>query len=171
MCPQVHLMKFLQNHKLDEHNIVKFFGWFQIRNYAWYHTQNKFRKVLVFEMLDMTLKDYCMQASPLPLRDIRSIIQQVWLQYNHIKSKTLNSVSLKLCYILWIFLLVGYLQVATAMEALKRVGVIHTDLHLNNIMLVDHRSTPLRVKLIDFGFAIPESEAKPGMTLQKTCFR
>ncbi|XP_035508669.1 homeodomain-interacting protein kinase 1-like [Morone saxatilis] len=61
-------------------------------------------------------------------------------------------------------------QVVTAFEALKSVGVIHTDVKPDNIMLVDHKR-PFRVKLIDFGLAIPTSETKLGMTLQTVLFR
>jgi len=43
---------------------------------------------------------------------------------------------------------------AVAFAALKRVGVIHTDVKIDNIMMVDHARQPFRVKLIDFGLAI-----------------
>ncbi|XP_037835452.1 homeodomain-interacting protein kinase 1-like [Kryptolebias marmoratus] len=45
-------------------------------------------------------------------------------------------------------------QLATAFDALKKVGVIHTDVKTNNIMLMDQKTKPLQVKLIDFGLAI-----------------
>nr|XP_057944350.1 homeodomain-interacting protein kinase 2-like isoform X2 [Doryrhamphus excisus] len=50
-------------------------------------------------------------------------------------------------------------QLLTAFEALKSIGVIHTDLKSDNIMLVDHTVQPFRVKLIDFGLSITTSEA------------
>ncbi|XP_037621994.1 homeodomain-interacting protein kinase 2-like isoform X2 [Sebastes umbrosus] len=62
-------------------------------------------------------------------------------------------------------------QLAGAFNALKRVGVIHTDVKMNNIMIEDHRKRPLRVKLIDFGLAMYSSEASPGMFLQTPYFR
>ncbi|XP_077419052.1 homeodomain-interacting protein kinase 3-like isoform X2 [Vanacampus margaritifer] len=45
-------------------------------------------------------------------------------------------------------------QLLTAFEGLKSIGVIHTDLKSDNIMLVDHGAAPFRVKLIDFGLSI-----------------
>ncbi|GLD68796.1 homeodomain-interacting protein kinase 1-like protein [Lates japonicus] len=53
-------------------------------------------------------------------------------------------------------------QLATAFDALKRVGLIHSDVKTDNIMMVDHASQPFRVKLIDFGLAIFRSQAKQG---------
>lgn len=60
---------------------------------------------------------------------------------------------------------------ATAFDALKRVGVIHTDVKIDNIMMVDHLRQPFRVKLIDFGLAIFRSEAKPNMVHQTPPYR
>eukprot|EP00064_Thunnus_orientalis_P020473 superscaffoldBa00005644_g20610 len=60
-------------------------------------------------------------------------------------------------------------QLATALNALKNVGVIHTDIKMDNIMLVDHLRLPFRVKLIDFGLAILRSEAQQG-GLYQTCY-
>ncbi|XP_071398127.1 homeodomain-interacting protein kinase 3-like [Centroberyx affinis] len=62
-------------------------------------------------------------------------------------------------------------QLATALEALKSIGVTHTDLKLDNIMLVDHLKKPFKVKVIDFGLAIPRSECKPGSHLQPSFYR
>ena len=70
-----------------------------------------------------------------------------------------------------IVLLTLYLQVATALKALKKISVIHTDIKADNIMLVNRWTRPLKVKLIDFGLAMPRSKAKPGMTLQLAPFR
>ena len=52
------------------------------------------------------------------------------------------------------------LQLAIALQALKGIGVIHTDIKLDNIMLVNQLEQPLKVKLIDFGLAIHVSETK-----------
>ncbi|XP_061671313.1 homeodomain-interacting protein kinase 4-like [Syngnathoides biaculeatus] len=59
-------------------------------------------------------------------------------------------------------------QLLTAFDALKSIGVIHTDLKSDNIMLVNHSATPFRVKLIDFGLSITTSEAHQsyGVALQ-----
>ncbi|XP_030269384.1 homeodomain-interacting protein kinase 1 isoform X1 [Sparus aurata] len=51
-------------------------------------------------------------------------------------------------------------QMATAFDALKGIGVIHTDVKRDNIMMVNHFRRPFEVKLIDFGLAIPTSKAK-----------
>lgn len=45
------------------------------------------------------------------------------------------------------------LQLLTALRSLGAGGVIHTGIKLQNIMLVNHRNQPLRVKLIGFGLA------------------
>lgn len=60
-------MEALMNLKFDQRNIVKYFGTFQL-----FHQQ-----VMVFEWLDMNLDQYLVRASPLPLNEIRAIVQQV----------------------------------------------------------------------------------------------
>ena len=59
-----------------------------------------------------------------------------------------------------IILFILDLQLAIALQALKGIGLIHTDIKLDNIMLVNQREQPLKVKLIDFGLAVPVSETK-----------
>ncbi|KAI3369730.1 hypothetical protein L3Q82_024397 [Scortum barcoo] len=61
-------------------------------------------------------------------------------------------------------------QLATALDSLKSVGLIHTDLKPNNIMFVDHVKKPFQVKVIDFGMAVLTSEA-PLMINQTPCFK
>ncbi|KAI3377522.1 hypothetical protein L3Q82_008435, partial [Scortum barcoo] len=61
-------------------------------------------------------------------------------------------------------------QLATALDSLKSVGLIHTDLKPNNIMFVDHVKKPFQVKVIDFGMAVLTSEA-PQMINQTPCFK
>lgn len=63
------------------------------------------------------------------------------------------------------------MKVATALDALKRMDVIHTDIKSDNIMLVNQHINPLKVKLIDFGLAMPKSSIRQGMTLQALDFR
>ncbi|KAK2851762.1 hypothetical protein Q5P01_008038 [Channa striata] len=46
-------------------------------------------------------------------------------------------------------------QVLVALNSLKSIGVVHTDISINNIMLVNHQLQPFKVKLIDFGLARP----------------
>ncbi|XP_067462128.1 homeodomain-interacting protein kinase 2-like [Thunnus thynnus] len=62
-------------------------------------------------------------------------------------------------------------QLATAFDALKRIRVIHTDVKLDNIMVVNRWTNPLRVKLIDFGLAMSTTQAWTGMRLQTVYFR
>ncbi|XP_056137514.1 uncharacterized protein DDB_G0290685-like [Lampris incognitus] len=62
-------------------------------------------------------------------------------------------------------------QLATAFKALKSIGLIHTDLKLDNIMLVDQVNQPFRVKLIDFGLAVLSSEVQRGSILQPLGYR
>ncbi|XP_040887771.1 homeodomain-interacting protein kinase 2-like [Toxotes jaculatrix] len=62
-------------------------------------------------------------------------------------------------------------QMATALEALKDNEVIHSDIKLDNIMLVDRSEQPLRVKLIDFGLAFETWEADQGSKHQITHYR
>ncbi|XP_027882070.1 homeodomain-interacting protein kinase 2-like isoform X2 [Xiphophorus couchianus] len=49
-------------------------------------------------------------------------------------------------------------QLATALEGLKKVKVIHSDIKTNNIMVVNQKIKPLQVKLIDFGLALHSNQ-------------
>lgn len=57
------------------------------------------------------------------------------------------------------------------MKTLWNVGVLHTDIKPDNVMLVNSMEQPLRIKLIDFGLAILISKAKPGMLTQPIGYR
>ncbi|KAJ4934071.1 hypothetical protein JOQ06_006878 [Pogonophryne albipinna] len=57
-------------------------------------------------------------------------------------------------------------DLATAFDTLKSIGLIHTDLKLDNVMLVDHQVQPFRVKLIDFGLVVKTSEVWKGLGVQ-----
>uniref|UniRef100_A0AAQ4PFZ1 Protein kinase domain-containing protein n=1 Tax=Gasterosteus aculeatus aculeatus TaxID=481459 RepID=A0AAQ4PFZ1_GASAC len=41
-------------------------------------------------------------------------------------------------------------QLLVAFNALKGIGILYTDLKLDNVMLVNHQDQPFKVKLIDF---------------------
>ncbi|XP_055015066.1 homeodomain-interacting protein kinase 1-like [Boleophthalmus pectinirostris] len=60
-------------------------------------------------------------------------------------------------------------QVATALDALKEMSIIHADIKQGNVMVVDHRQRPPQVKLIDFGLARPAKEAKLGRRIHHVC--
>ncbi|KAM7411527.1 hypothetical protein PAMA_021490 [Pampus argenteus] len=62
-------------------------------------------------------------------------------------------------------------EMARALNALKGIGVIHTDLKLDNIMLMDCKRQPFRVKLIDFGLALETFQVRPGMSVQPLWYR
>ncbi|CAG5927357.1 unnamed protein product [Menidia menidia] len=49
-------------------------------------------------------------------------------------------------------------QLLVALSALKKWDIVHTDIKPDNIMLVDHRLQPFKVKLIDFGQAMKHAQ-------------
>ncbi|XP_017329873.1 homeodomain-interacting protein kinase 3a isoform X1 [Ictalurus punctatus] len=126
---EVGILARLSAENADEHNLVRAFECFQHRS----HT------CLVFEMLEQNLYDFLKQNkfSPLPLKVIRAVLQQV----------------------------------ATALRKLKSLGLIHADLKPENIMLVDPRRQPYRVKVIDFGSASHVSKAVCSTYLQSRYYR
>lgn len=62
-------------------------------------------------------------------------------------------------------------QMLVALNALKSIGVTHADIKLDNIMLVNHRSQPFKIKLIDFGMAHPASKIWLGSKIQAIRYR
>ncbi|XP_029690258.1 homeodomain-interacting protein kinase 1-like isoform X1 [Takifugu rubripes] len=60
-------------------------------------------------------------------------------------------------------------QLFMALSDLKKLGILHTDLKPDNIMLVDQRG--LKIKLIDFGLALQTHEAKTGTIMQASGLR
>ncbi|CAJ1061885.1 homeodomain-interacting protein kinase 1-like [Xyrichtys novacula] len=62
-------------------------------------------------------------------------------------------------------------QVANALDHLKTIGMIHADLKLDNVMLVDHEHQPYKVKVIDFGLAGDVSATRLGSNIQTHPFR
>eukprot|EP00064_Thunnus_orientalis_P012042 superscaffoldBa00001802_g12076 len=62
-------------------------------------------------------------------------------------------------------------QVATALQLLRSLGVAHTDIKPDNIMMVDHINQPLRVKIIDFGLARRVSQTDWAMDIQPLNYR
>ncbi|KAK2910683.1 hypothetical protein Q8A73_008398 [Channa argus] len=62
-------------------------------------------------------------------------------------------------------------QMLVAVKALRSIGVVHADIKPDNVMLVNHESQPLRIKLIDFGLACPINKLRQCMTVQAICYR
>uniref|UniRef100_A0A3P8RZQ6 Protein kinase domain-containing protein n=1 Tax=Amphiprion percula TaxID=161767 RepID=A0A3P8RZQ6_AMPPE len=49
-------------------------------------------------------------------------------------------------------------QLLVSLNALKSIGLVHADIKPDNIILVNHKAQPLKVKLIDFGMAHMSSD-------------
>ena len=62
-------------------------------------------------------------------------------------------------------------QLATALSHLSSKQIVHADLKPENVMVVDSRQHPIRVKLIDFGLAHPRFGIDPGACVQTTWYR
>ncbi|XP_039474448.1 homeodomain-interacting protein kinase 1-like isoform X2 [Oreochromis aureus] len=62
-------------------------------------------------------------------------------------------------------------QIAKALDHLKSVRLIHADLKLENVMLVNHQKQPYRVKVIDFSLACDTSAASMGSYIQSRSYR
>lgn len=58
-----------------------------------------------------------------------------------------------------------------ALDALKDIGILHTDLKPDNVVCVNVQDQRLRVKLIDFGQAISFFEAWLEMGIQPIGYR
>ena len=101
------------------------------------------------------------------MMETKRIIQQVWISQLSLKAMAEKIDKNSQYYFTWMlifFLLFTFdLQLAIALQALKGIGLIHTDIKLENIMLVNQREHPLKVKLIDFGLAVHVSKTKQQM--------
>ncbi|XP_034018826.1 homeodomain-interacting protein kinase 1-like [Thalassophryne amazonica] len=62
-------------------------------------------------------------------------------------------------------------QLLVALQVLEWIGIIHCDIKDDNIMFVNLKEEPLRVKLIDFGCAKYASEVEAGMKCQPVSLR
>ena len=63
------------------------------------------------------------------------------------------------------------MQLAVALQALNALGIVHTDLKTDNVMFVNRRDQPLKVKLIDFGLAFRVANLALGQFLQPLVYR
>lgn len=62
-------------------------------------------------------------------------------------------------------------QAAGALSHLKTAGIVHADLRPGNIMVVDTRQQPARIKLIDFGMAFHADSPSAGPDLGTSGYR
>ncbi|CAK6970666.1 homeodomain-interacting protein kinase 2-like [Scomber scombrus] len=61
-------------------------------------------------------------------------------------------------------------QLLAALRVLKTVGVFHANVMPQNIMVVNQKETPFRVKLIDFSSAIKAAKVQRGVTMQPVAY-
>lgn len=95
---------------------------------------------------------------PLHIKEIRPIVQQVCAKtYIDKHQQTGNQTPM--------------LQVAKALSYLKALQLLHGDIKLHNIMLVNHEVEPFRIKLIDFGLTYNASATLPGHIFQTLPYR
>ncbi|KAF0036673.1 hypothetical protein F2P81_011985 [Scophthalmus maximus] len=134
----------------DHTNIVTFFERFEYMGQI----------CLAFEMLDGHLYQLLEQRGwkPMAINEIRPIAKQACSCDQCI----MESIIFCSAYLI---LLLG------ALDALKGLGVMHTDIKPDNIMLVNRHDQPLRVKLIDFGAALLASDVQLGMDIQPLGYR
>ncbi|XP_072301712.1 homeodomain-interacting protein kinase 2-like [Eucyclogobius newberryi] len=62
-------------------------------------------------------------------------------------------------------------QLLETFQELEKYKLVHGDLKLDNIMLVNHKVEPLKIKLIDFGFSTTVGSLDPGSVLQAIGYR
>uniref|UniRef100_A0A8C7XPZ0 Protein kinase domain-containing protein n=1 Tax=Oryzias sinensis TaxID=183150 RepID=A0A8C7XPZ0_9TELE len=62
-------------------------------------------------------------------------------------------------------------QLLVSLKGLKSINLVHCDIKLDNIMLVNQASEPFRVKLIDFGLTKKTTDMRTGTRMQNICFR
>lgn len=63
------------------------------------------------------------------------------------------------------------LQLLATLGCLKTVDVIHTNIKLQNIMLVNRKEQSFRVKFIGFCSTFPAAEVKHGTIMQPVAYR
>uniref|UniRef100_A0A8D3A4L6 Protein kinase domain-containing protein n=1 Tax=Scophthalmus maximus TaxID=52904 RepID=A0A8D3A4L6_SCOMX len=61
-------------------------------------------------------------------------------------------------------------QLLVACEALNNIGIIYMDMKPDNIMFVNHKDQPFKIKLIDFGLALPVSQGEVGEAIENLAY-
>uniref|UniRef100_A0A8C6KSX3 Protein kinase domain-containing protein n=1 Tax=Nothobranchius furzeri TaxID=105023 RepID=A0A8C6KSX3_NOTFU len=62
-------------------------------------------------------------------------------------------------------------QMLVSLQTLESLKIVHSDIKPDNIMLVNQKSHPFKVKLIDFGLALKKSKMRTGLNLQNERYR
>uniref|UniRef100_A0A3B3B5W9 Protein kinase domain-containing protein n=1 Tax=Oryzias melastigma TaxID=30732 RepID=A0A3B3B5W9_ORYME len=62
-------------------------------------------------------------------------------------------------------------KIDVALKGLESINLVHCDIKLDNIMLVDQVSEPFRVKLIDFGVSDKITNMRTGCLMQNMVYR
>lgn len=155
--PQVQALSKLKNLDPDKCNIVRWHKHFTDRGCI----------CLEFEYLEKSLSDFMKQRyfRPLFVKEIRPIVQQVNKKLAGYKTynKPLCNIKNKKMFLTT--------QLANALEHLRTIGLIHADIKLENVMLVNHEREPFRVKVIDFGLAMSVSAVILGSNIQTPPYR
>lgn len=155
--PQLNALFKIKDLDLDKCSLVQNYSSFMHKGFY----------CLVFEYLEQTLSAFMLARSyqPLPLKSIRVIVQQVAMvlfravkAINAVRCRDLTNIS-------------TMSQLATALQTLRSIGLMHTDIKMDNVMLVNHRLQPFKVKLIDFGLAKSVSAVAKGAIVQPLCCR
>ena len=71
------------------------------------------------------------------------------------------------------FYFYSFLQLLLALKALRDAGIIHADIKPSNVMLVNQKDQPFKVKLIDFGQAMTfvRAQQAQGVKIQTMYYR
>ncbi|XP_041646135.1 homeodomain-interacting protein kinase 1-like [Cheilinus undulatus] len=62
-------------------------------------------------------------------------------------------------------------QLLVALDALRGLGIIHSDIKPDNVMVANRKDQNVRAKLIDFGVAKKTRDVKPGLKIQPRGYR
>jgi serine/threonine protein kinase len=125
----------------------------------------------VFEMLEQSLYDFLKtnKFRPLPLKSIRPMVQQVLTAL--LKLRVSGHCTISPTIPLNGSAVFGERHLTSLNILFQQLGLIHTDLKPENIMLVDPLREHYRVKVIDLGCAVHVSEAVCSTYVQTRYYR